>query len=75
MPGCLSWAQLLVVASTLERVVIAAFFPTSQALARPQQFGELPAEERRCVLLGLWYALNWCRELVNCFGSQLGADG
>lgn len=46
-----------------------------QVLADPQQFGQLPAEERRCVLLGLWYALNWCRELANCFATQLTPAG
>ncbi|KAL4428110.1 hypothetical protein ABPG75_002199 [Micractinium tetrahymenae] len=46
-----------------------------QVLAEPQQCGRLPPEERRCVLLGLWYALNWCHELVNCFATQLTPDG
>lgn len=27
------------------------------------------------MLLGLWYALNWCRELGNCFATQLQPDG
>jgi hypothetical protein len=46
-----------------------------QALASPQQFGGLPHEQRCCVLLGLWYALNWCRELVNCFSRELQPNG
>ncbi|PSC75642.1 Fanconi anemia group D2-like protein [Micractinium conductrix] len=46
-----------------------------QVLLRPQQFAALPVEQRRCVLLGLWYALNWCRELVNCFAGQLQPNG
>lgn len=49
--------------------------PAPQVLASPQQFGRFPVEERRCVLLGLWYALNWCRELVNCFATQLTPAG
>jgi hypothetical protein len=46
-----------------------------QALADPQRFGSLPPEQRRCVLLGLWYALNWCRELTNCFAPLLMPNG
>ena len=49
--------------------------PITQVLLRPQQFAALPVEQRRCVLLGLWYALNWCRELVNCFAGQLQPNG
>lgn len=45
------------------------------ALASPQQFKSLPTEQRRGVLLGLWYALNWCRELANCFAGQLAPNG
>ena len=44
-----------------------------QSLADPQQFGSLPGEQRRCVLLGLWYALNWCRELANCFSHLISS--
>ncbi|PRW44427.1 Fanconi anemia group D2-like protein [Chlorella sorokiniana] len=44
-------------------------------LADPRQFSGLAGEHRRAVLLGLWYALNWCRELANCFATQLQPDG
>lgn len=49
--------------------------PREQELADPRQFSGLAAEHRRAVLLGLWYALNWCRELANCFATQLQPDG
>ena len=44
-----------------------------QGMADPQQFGRLPGEQRRCVLLGLWYALNWCRELANCYSHLISS--
>ncbi|KAL4445301.1 hypothetical protein ABPG77_011126 [Micractinium sp. CCAP 211/92] len=65
-------------AGNLEGVVALLGCPLSlfeQVLASPQQFGQLPPEERRCVLLGLWYALNWCHELVNCFATELTPAG
>lgn len=49
--------------------------PLPQALADPQRFGSLPPEQRRCVLLGLWYGLNWCRELANSFAPLLMPNG
>ena len=42
-----------------------------QELAHPARFGELPLEHKRAVLLSLWYALNWHRELLSAYGTQL----
>jgi hypothetical protein len=46
----------------------------AQELTSPEQFATLPHDQQRCVLLGLWFALNWCRELVNCFSVQQRPD-
>ncbi|KAL4858754.1 Fanconi anemia group D2 protein [Chlorella vulgaris] len=46
----------------------------SEDLTSPEQFATLPHDQQRCVLLGLWFALNWCRELVNCFSVQQRPD-
>lgn len=42
-----------------------------QDLAIPGDFGGAGAEVQRLVLLGVFYALNWYRELVNAFAAQL----
>jgi hypothetical protein len=46
-----------------------------QDLASPAQFGKQPSEVQRVVLLGVFYALNWYRELVNAFAAQLDLPG
>ena len=45
-----------------------------QALAHQARFTELPPEHKRAVLLALWYALNWHRELLSAFGVQLSVS-
>ncbi len=51
------------------------FFPRVQDLASPSHFARQPQEVQRVVLLGIFYALNWYRELVNAFAAQLELPG
>ena len=41
----------------------------------PSRFGSLVPDQQRLVLTGVFYLLNWCRELVNTFALQLTVAG
>lgn len=46
----------------------------AQSFADPEKFVALPLEHKQAVLLGLWYCLNWFRELISAFGTQVDAS-
>lgn len=50
-----------------------SLFP--QSLVDPGRFAGLEAAQESAVLLGLWYSLNWLREVANAFARQMGAGG
>lgn len=41
----------------------------------PSRFNNLEPDQQRLVLTGVFYTLNWCRELANTFGQQLDPTG